>query len=103
MPLSELQLYLEVPLVEGRPLHQRAPDEFLLFFKLYDPAKQRLSYLGSFYARKAQKLPDLVPMLNKMAGFPEGTALEVSSTCSLRAEKHEQVCCIIMQCIDVRG
>lgn len=80
-PQSDLRLYLEVPSAEGRPLHQRAPDEFLLFFKLYDPVQQRLAYLGSFYARKAQKLPDLVPALNKMAGFPEGTALEVCSTC----------------------
>lgn len=76
---SDLRLYLEVPSSEGRPLHSKAPDEFLLFFKLYDPVKERLTYLGQFYARKAHKLPDLVPMLNKMAGFAEGTALEVCS------------------------
>ena len=89
---SQLQRYLEVPAFDQQPLHSQTPDEILLFFKLYDPVQQRLSYLGSLYARKAQKLPNLSPMLNKMASFPEGTPLVVSidgqdasqqSTCSI--------------------
>ena len=76
---SEVQLYLET-VQEGKALHRIERDEFLLFFKLYDPVNQRLSFLGRCFAKKHWKLPELVPFLNKIANFPEDTALEVCST-----------------------
>ena len=78
-----------MPLSGEQPLHQIDPHELLLFVKLYDPVQQHLTYLGSQYARKTQKLPELLPMLNEMAGFPEGTSLEVKlrlDSCQLEAE-----------------
>ena len=51
----------------------------LLFFKLYDPYKQTLSYLGRCYAREANRLPALMPFLYKKAStILEGSAVKVS-------------------------
>lgn len=86
----KLELYLEVPLSGEQPLHQIAPDDLLLFVKLYDPVQHHLTYLGSQYASRTQKLPELLPMLNQMAGFSEGMALEVKLRlvpCCLTAEQ----------------
>ena len=74
---SDVRLYLEEA-PEDKPLRVIERDELLLFFKLYDPVSQRLSFLGRCFAKKTNKLPDLIPFLNKQAHFPEGTALEVT-------------------------
>ena len=76
---SELLLYLEVA-PEGKALHRIERDEFLLLFKLYDPINARLGFLGKCFAKKHWKLPDLVPLLNKIANFPEDTLLEVQNS-----------------------
>lgn len=74
---SEVRLYLEEA-QEDKPLRNIERDEFLLFFKLYDPVNQKLSFLGRCFAKRNNKLPDLFPLLTRLAGFPEGTPLEVS-------------------------
>ncbi len=76
---SELRLYLEEA-PEDKALHMIERDELLIFFKLYDPLTQKLSFLGKCFAKKTNKLPDLMPYLNKLAKFPEGTPLEVGCT-----------------------
>ena len=73
---SEVRLYLEEA-QEDKPLRNIERDEFLLFFKLYDPVNQKLSFLGRCFAKRNNKLPDLFPLLTRLAGFPEGTPLEV--------------------------
>lgn len=73
---SEVRLYLEeAPQAKG--LHTIERDELLLFFKLYDPHTQKLSFLGKCFAKKTNRLPDLMPFLTKLAKFPEGIPLEV--------------------------
>ncbi|KAL0031727.1 hypothetical protein WJX79_003396 [Trebouxia sp. C0005] len=74
---SEVRLYLEEgPQAKG--LHTIERDELLLFFKLYDPHTQKLSFLGKCFAKKINRLPDLMPFLTKLAKFPEGIPLEVT-------------------------
>lgn len=75
---SELQLYLETA-SDGKPLRPIERDEFLLFFKLYDPVKETLSFLGKCFAKQHWKLQELLPLLNHKAGFSDGTPLEVCS------------------------
>ena len=53
---EQLWLYLEEGTKE-KPLVHIAPDNILLFFKLYDPKRQMLSYLGRCYAWDTNKLP----------------------------------------------
>ena len=76
---SEVRLYLEEA-PHPKPLHTIERDELLLFFKLYDPHTQKLSFLGKCFAKKTNRLPDLMPFLTKLANFPEGIPLEVCTT-----------------------
>ena len=73
---TELRLYLEEA-PEDKALRLIERDDLLVFFKLYDPNTQKLSYLGKCYVKKTYKLPDVMPFLNKLAKFPDGTPLEV--------------------------
>ena len=74
--LPELRLYLETAL-DGKPLRPVTMDDLLLFVKLYDPVKESLSFLGRFLTKPHYNVQQLVPLLNRKAGFPEGTSLEV--------------------------
>jgi hypothetical protein len=74
---SESWFYLEEA-KNDKPLVTINPGKMLLFFKLYDPWRKTLSYLGRCYAHDTNTLPALMPFLYKKAGFPDGTALKVS-------------------------
>ncbi|XP_061713292.1 ubiquitin carboxyl-terminal hydrolase 7-like isoform X2 [Cydia pomonella] len=50
-------------------------NDVVLFFKFYDPKQKRIHYCGHHYLPIASKLPDLIPILNKRAGFPTDTPL----------------------------
>lgn len=71
---AELKLFLEgepigpdtsVPI----PLPERAKDDILLFFKLYDPEKEELRYVGRLFVRLSSKPVDIKSKLCEMAGF----------------------------------
>jgi len=70
---AELKLFLEVDLgPERNPLSppERSKEDMLLFFKLYDPEKEQLRFVGRLFVKSSGKPADIVPKLNKMAGFP---------------------------------
>ena len=73
----ERRLYLEELPGRWRQAVPRESHHLLLFVKLYDPVQEVLAYLGSFHAQRQEKLPDIVPTLNRMAAFCEGTELQV--------------------------
>lgn len=58
------------------PLFQK-PDNVLMFFKMYDPGEKRVHYCGHSYLNVTSNLADIVPLLNKRAGFPPNTELEL--------------------------
>ena len=58
------------------PLFQK-PDDVLMFFKMYDPKEKRVHYCGHSYLNVNSNLADIVPLLNKRAGFPLNTELEL--------------------------
>lgn len=74
---QELWLYLEEA-KKDKPLVPIAADNILLFFKLYDPKRQTLSYLGRCYAWETNRLPALMPFLRRKAGYTENVALQVT-------------------------
>lgn len=78
---QELWLYLEEA-KNKKPLVPIARDNILLFFKLYDPKRQTLSYLGRCYAWETNRLPALMPFLRRKAGYTDNVALEVSAQVS---------------------
>ncbi|KAH7944113.1 hypothetical protein HPB52_015798 [Rhipicephalus sanguineus] len=58
----------------------RLPDfdketDVLLFFKMYDPRLKQIAYCGHVYMPIVAKAKELLPLLNKRAGFPADTEL----------------------------
>eukprot|EP00899_Mesostigma_viride_P026981 jgi/Mesvir1/7468/Mv25119-RA.2 len=77
-----LDLWLEPPAQGAGPdvpatLPQVAPDDLLLFFKLYDPVEEKLSYVGHLFARSGWKVSELCPHMRQLAGYPADVTLAV--------------------------
>ncbi|XP_004502025.1 ubiquitin C-terminal hydrolase 13-like isoform X2 [Cicer arietinum] len=69
---AELKLFLEVE--KGMDLCPIAPpdktkDDILLFFKLYDPEKEELRYVGRLFVKCTGKPSEIITRLNEMAGY----------------------------------
>uniref|UniRef100_A0A453FM38 ubiquitinyl hydrolase 1 n=1 Tax=Aegilops tauschii subsp. strangulata TaxID=200361 RepID=A0A453FM38_AEGTS len=74
MNSSELRLYLEE---NHLTLASRTKDDILLFFKLYDPEKEELRYVGNLLLKASSKPSDIVPKLNEIAGFQHDEDIEL--------------------------
>ncbi|KAJ8649641.1 hypothetical protein MRB53_002664 [Persea americana] len=77
---AELKLFLEVEL--GPDLRQLLPpdktkDDIMLFFKLYDPAKEQLRYMGRLFVKGGGKPAEILTKLNEMAGFSSNEDIEL--------------------------
>ncbi|XP_021721291.1 ubiquitin carboxyl-terminal hydrolase 13-like isoform X1 [Chenopodium quinoa] len=77
---AELKLFLEVEI--GPDLQPIAPpektkDEILLFFKLYDPEKEELRYVGRIFVKSTGKPAEILNKLNEMAGFAPDEDIEL--------------------------
>ncbi|KAL5568701.1 hypothetical protein UlMin_025276, partial [Ulmus minor] len=75
---AELNLFLEVEF--GLNLRPVAPPEktkqkILLFFKLYDPVKEELRYIGRLFVKG--KPVEILSKLNEMAGFSADEQIEL--------------------------
>ncbi|OIW02770.1 hypothetical protein TanjilG_29546 [Lupinus angustifolius] len=69
---AELKLFLEVERgLDLRPIAppEKTKDDILLFFKLYEPEKEELRYLGRRFVKSTGKPSEILTMLNKMAGY----------------------------------
>ena len=52
-------------------------NDVLLFFKMYDPKGNFISYVGHAHFPCVAKIRDIIPILNKKAGFPPDTPLDL--------------------------
>ncbi|XP_028075103.1 ubiquitin carboxyl-terminal hydrolase 13-like isoform X1 [Camellia sinensis] len=69
---AELKLFLEVDLgADLRPIPppDKTKDDILLFFKLYDPEKKELCYVGRLFVKAMGQPTEIVTKLNEMAGY----------------------------------
>ncbi|KAI8573371.1 hypothetical protein RHMOL_Rhmol01G0271900 [Rhododendron molle] len=69
---AELKLFLEVELgLDLRPIPppDKTRDDILLFFKLYDPEKEELRYVGRLFVKSTSKPVEILTKLNEMAGY----------------------------------
>ncbi|XP_057493577.1 ubiquitin C-terminal hydrolase 13-like [Actinidia eriantha] len=69
---AELKLFLEVEF--GQDLRPISPPlkrkkDILLFFKLYDPVKEELRYVGRLFVNANGRPVEILTKLNEMAGF----------------------------------
>ncbi|XAR53555.1 Ubiquitinyl hydrolase 1 [Bertholletia excelsa] len=77
---AELKLFLEVELGKDlRPLPPpvKSKEEILLFFKLYDPSKEELRYVGRLFVKANGKPMEILTKLNELAGFSPDEEIEL--------------------------
>ncbi|OAY39147.1 ubiquitin C-terminal hydrolase 12 isoform X2 [Manihot esculenta] len=76
----ELKLFLEVELGQDLrpiPLPEKTKDDILLFFKLYDPLKEELRFVGCLFVKGSGKPVEILTKLNEMAGFSSDQEIEL--------------------------
>ncbi|CAI9091428.1 OLC1v1026461C1 [Oldenlandia corymbosa var. corymbosa] len=77
---AELKLFLEVEMgldLRPIPLPDKSKEEILLFFKLYDPFKEELRYVGRLFVKGSGKPIEVLGKLNDMAGFAPDEEIEL--------------------------
>ncbi|XP_059428355.1 ubiquitin C-terminal hydrolase 12 isoform X2 [Corylus avellana] len=77
---AELKLFLEVELgLDLRPITPpaKAKEDILLFFKLYNPEKGELRYVGRLFVKSSGKPLEILEKLKKMAGFSPDEEIEL--------------------------
>ncbi|CAN8298447.1 unnamed protein product [Cochlearia groenlandica] len=76
---AELKLFLEVELLDERPVPppEKSKEDILLFFKLYEPEKPELRYVGRLMVKNSSKPMDIIGKLNEMAGFAPAEEIEL--------------------------
>ncbi|XP_076890784.1 ubiquitin C-terminal hydrolase 12-like isoform X3 [Bidens hawaiensis] len=77
---AELKLFLEVEMGQDSqpvPPPVKTKEEILLFFKLYDPLKEELRYVGRLFVKGTGKPTEILPKLNELAGFAPDEEIEL--------------------------
>ncbi|GLT61911.1 hypothetical protein SLA2020_345830 [Shorea laevis] len=77
---AELKLFLEVergPDLHPIPLPEKTREHILLFFKLYNPEKGELRYVGRLLVKSSGKPIEYIMKLNQMAGFAPDEELDL--------------------------
>ncbi|KAI3706065.1 hypothetical protein L1987_76318 [Smallanthus sonchifolius] len=77
---AELKLFLEVELGENSlpvPPPAKTKEEILLFFKLYDPLKEELRYVGRLFVKGTGKPAEILTKLNELAGFAPNEEIDL--------------------------
>ncbi|CAK9869375.1 unnamed protein product [Sphagnum jensenii] len=78
---AELKLFLEVHFSPQERIPIPPPDktkeDVLLFFKLYNPEKEELRYVGRLFVKGGGKPTDILEKLNEMAGFAPNEEIQL--------------------------
>ncbi|KAH0747674.1 hypothetical protein KY285_009331 [Solanum tuberosum] len=77
---AELKLYLEVEVgldLQPCPPPEKTKEDILLFFKLYDPLKEEIRYVGRLFVKGSGKPLDILTKLNELAGISPDEEIEL--------------------------
>ncbi|CAN6586672.1 unnamed protein product [Malus baccata var. baccata] len=77
---AELKLFLEVAFgLDLRPIPplDKTKEDILLFFKLYEPEKRELRFVGRFFVKSSSKPAEILGKLNQLAGFAPEEEIEL--------------------------
>nr|XP_043631310.1 ubiquitin C-terminal hydrolase 12-like [Erigeron canadensis] len=77
---AELKLFLEIeigPDLLPLPLPDKSKEDILLFFKLYDPEKEELRFVGRFFVKSSGKPAEIISKLNERADFSPDEEIEL--------------------------
>ncbi|KAL7614149.1 hypothetical protein Lser_V15G07976 [Lactuca serriola] len=89
---AELNLFLESvigPDLQPIPPPSISEEDILVFFKLYDPVKLQLRYVGSLYVRSSQKPTEIVSKLNEKVGISPDEEIELYE--EIKFERHHEL------------
>ncbi|KAK2377726.1 ubiquitin carboxyl-terminal hydrolase [Trifolium repens] len=78
--IEEFELFLEVerePDLGPMAPFKRSNDDILLFFKLYDPEKEELRYVGKLFVNCGGKPSKVLTELNKLVGYDPGEEINL--------------------------
>ncbi|CAO2149339.1 unnamed protein product [Urochloa humidicola] len=77
---AELKLFLEVErglYLRPLPPPEKGKEDILLFFKLYNPEKEELCFMGRLFVKALGKPSDILAKLNEMAGISPDQEIEL--------------------------
>ncbi|PWZ40553.1 Ubiquitin carboxyl-terminal hydrolase 12 [Zea mays] len=77
---AELKLFLEVELgldLKPLPLPDKTREDIFLFFKLYEPEKEQLRYVGRLFVKASGRPQDILLKLRMLAGFSQDDDIEL--------------------------
>ncbi|KAI3512031.1 hypothetical protein L1887_19194 [Cichorium endivia] len=77
---AELKLFLEIeigPDLKPLPPPEKTKEDILLFFKLYDPEKEELRFVGRSFVKNFGKPIEIIPKLKELAGFSPDEEIEL--------------------------
>ncbi|XP_068340698.1 ubiquitin C-terminal hydrolase 12-like isoform X1 [Pyrus communis] len=77
---AELKLFLEVefgPIQRPISLPNKTEEDILLFFKLYEPEKQELRFVGRLFVKSFTKPVEILAKFNQLAGFSLDEEIEI--------------------------
>ncbi|KAF3337581.1 ubiquitin carboxyl-terminal hydrolase 12-like protein [Carex littledalei] len=77
---AELKLFLEVERgvdFSLLPLPDKSREDILIYFKLYDPEKEELRYVGRMFLKAVGKPIEILAKLNELAGFPDNEEIDL--------------------------
>ncbi|KAJ8551602.1 hypothetical protein K7X08_021617 [Anisodus acutangulus] len=77
---AELKLYLEVEVdldLRPCPPPEKTNEDILLFFKLYDPLKEEIRYVGRLFVKGSGTPLEILTKLNELAGFSPDEEIEL--------------------------
>jgi ubiquitin carboxyl-terminal hydrolase 7 len=77
---AELKLFLEVELgLDLRPLPppEKSKEDIFLFFKLYNPEKEELCFVGRLFVKALGRPMEILAKLSEMAGFSPNEEIEL--------------------------
>ncbi|CAL9077680.1 unnamed protein product [Musa acuminata var. zebrina] len=75
--ISEVSLIMTLYDLHPLPPPQKTKEDILLFFKLYDPEKEGLRFVGRLFVKALGKPIEILSKLNEMAGFPPNEDIEL--------------------------
>ncbi|KAK1409857.1 hypothetical protein QVD17_36386 [Tagetes erecta] len=96
---AELKLFLEIEIGHDlRPLPppDKSKENILLFFKLYDPEKEELRYIGRFFVKGFSKPTEIMLKLNERAGFSPDEEIELYEEIKFEPS-------VMCECLDKRS
>uniref|UniRef100_A0A2N9EUT0 Ubiquitin carboxyl-terminal hydrolase 7 ICP0-binding domain-containing protein n=1 Tax=Fagus sylvatica TaxID=28930 RepID=A0A2N9EUT0_FAGSY len=72
-----LLIYIITQDLQPVPPPERTKEDIMLYFKLYDPSKEELRFVGRLFVKGSGKPVEILTKLNEMVGFSADEEIEL--------------------------